>query len=119
MKRKNSYYKGLWAEKYAELLLRLKGYAVLERRYKTPFGEIDILARRGRSLVCVEVKCRKDADSALEAVNPYSQKRIIVAAEFYRAHHTSYQDYFVRFDVLTVVSYFGVRHHKNAWYDSE
>lgn len=119
MKRNNSYYKGLWAENYAELLLRLKGYGVLERRYKTPFGEIDILARQGKSLVCVEVKCRKDADSALEAVDPYSQKRIVAAAEFYRARQAKYQDYSVRFDVMTVVSYFGVRHHKNAWYDSE
>ncbi len=116
MKRKNSYYKGVWAEKYAECLLRLKGYAILERRYKTPFGEIDLLARKGNALVCVEVKYRPTQDEALEAVDPRSQKRITAAAEFFRAHHPHYQDNDVRFDILTVVSIFGVRHHKNAWY---
>ncbi len=46
------------AETRCALGLRLRGYRVLARRYKVPVGEVDIVARRGRTLVFVEVKAR-------------------------------------------------------------
>ena len=49
---------GLRAEMLAAMLLRLKGYRILAQRLKTPAGEIDMVARRGRSLAIVEVKAR-------------------------------------------------------------
>jgi putative endonuclease len=64
----------------AELLclwqLRLKGYRILARRYKTPVGEIDLIARRGRVLAAIEVKARADLDLAGEAITPRQRHRI-------------------------------------------
>ena len=59
---------GLSAESRAAMFLIAKGYRILARRFKTPFGEIDIVARRRRALVFVEVKARGRADEAAEAV---------------------------------------------------
>jgi putative endonuclease len=50
---------GLSAESRAAMFLIAKGYRILARRFKTPFGEIDIVARRRRALVFVEVKARE------------------------------------------------------------
>lgn len=118
MKKSTSYKKGLWAENYAAWFLRFKGYRIIQNRYKSPFGEIDVVALKSGGLVCVEVKYRPNVNSAMEAVSPRSQKRIIAAAEFFRAHHPKYAAANVRFDVITVAPLFGIRHHQNAWYDS-
>jgi len=59
---------GLSAESRAAMFLIAKGYRILARRFKTPFGEIDIVARRRRALVFVEVKARARANDAAEAV---------------------------------------------------
>ena len=59
---------GLSAESRAAILLIAKGYRIVARRWKTPLGEIDIVARRRRTLVFVEVKARERADDAAEAV---------------------------------------------------
>ena len=59
---------GRWAETLCVLVLRLKGYRILLRDFRTPVGEVDIVARRGRTLVVIEVKARAtmtDAASAL------------------------------------------------------
>ena len=55
---------GLSAESRAAMFLIAKGYRILARRFKTPFGEIDIVARRRRALVFVEVKARQSPDEA-------------------------------------------------------
>ena len=52
--------RGRRAENIAAMFLRLKGYTILDRRCRTPFGEIDIIARRGKTIVFVEVKARRD-----------------------------------------------------------
>ncbi len=119
MSRINSYKKGLLSELYASWFLRLKGYKILQPRYKTPFGEIDLIAVKSKSVVCVEVKYRPTADQAIEAVSYKSQKRIISAAQFFLVRHQKYHQADIRFDVVTVTPYFGIRHHKNAWYDSK
>ena len=64
---------GLSAESRAAMVLIAKGYRILARRFKTPAGEIDIVARRRRVLVFVEVKARERADDAAEAVTDRSQ----------------------------------------------
>ncbi|MCB9964280.1 MAG: YraN family protein [Rhodospirillales bacterium] len=119
MKAKTSYQKGLWAESYAAILLRLKGYRILRNRYKTPFGEIDLIAYKKQTLIAVEVKFRAEAGAALAAVGPASRRRIRNAAEFFRAHHPPYATCDVRFDIITITPSFLIRHHKNAWYDAE
>lgn len=113
-----SYKKGIWAETFAALYLRLKGYKILKNRFKVPVGEIDLIALKSEYLVCVEVKYRTNQESALEAVNTKTQKRIIAAAHMYLAQYPKYNGKNIRFDVITVSTFFKIRHHKNAWYDS-
>jgi putative endonuclease len=84
--------------------LRRRGYAILERRYRTRYGEIDIVARHGDVLVFVEVKARAgDAfGSGAEAVTPYKQRRVArMAADFLVRRRL--QDRPCRFDVVSVV----------------
>src|SRR5579862_2300176 len=76
---------GLSAESRAAMLLIAKAYRIVARRWKTPLGEIDIVARRRRDLVFVEVKARENLDDAAEAER--SKRRIVDAAELWLAHH--------------------------------
>lgn len=93
---------GLSAESRAALLLMAKGYRIAARRWKTPFGEIDIVARRRRALVFVEVKARGRADEAAEAVTERAKRRIIAAAELWLAHRPDDAHRDIRFDVILV-----------------
>jgi len=78
---------GLSAESRAAAFLIAKGYRILFRRFKTPVGEIDIVARRRGVLVFVEVKAREKLADAAEAIGKRQQSRIIAAAEFWLAGH--------------------------------
>ena len=92
---------GLSAESRAAMFLIAKGYRILARRFKTPFGEIDIVARRRRALVFVEVKTRERADEAAEAVTERGKQRI-VAAELWLARNPADPQQEMRFDVILV-----------------
>ena len=85
----------------AELLQR--GYAILERRYRTRFGEIDIIARHGEFTVFVEVKARAGDDfgGGAAAVTPWKQRRIAQMAADYLSRRRLH-DRPCRFDVVTV-----------------
>ena len=93
---------GLSAESRAAMLLIAKGYRIAARRWKTPFGEIDIVARRGRTLVFVEVKARERAAEAADAVTDRSKRRIVAAAELWLAHNPDDARRDIRFDVILV-----------------
>jgi putative endonuclease len=92
---------GLSAESRAAMLLVAEGYWIAARRWKTPFGEIDIVARR-RALVFVEVKTRERAGGAAEAVTERGKSGIVAAAEFWLAHHPDDAQRDIRFDVMLV-----------------
>jgi len=106
---------GLSAESRAAMLLVAKAYRIAARRWKTPYGEIDIVARRRRSLVFVEVKARDSIDAALEAVTERGKRRIIEAAEFWLVHHPDDVDAEIRFDVIAVAPGQMPRHIVNAF----
>jgi putative endonuclease len=93
---------GLSAESRAAMVLIAKGYRIVARRFKTPAGEIDIVARRRRSLVFVEVKARERADDAAEAVTARGKQRIIAAAELWLARNPADAQSDIRFDVILV-----------------
>ncbi|WP_409432839.1 YraN family protein [Litorimonas sp. RW-G-Af-16] len=105
---------GRRAEAYAAAWLKLRGYKVLEMRYKTPDGEIDIIARKAAVLACIEVKQRSDAAQAVEAVTYSSEQRIMDAAEIYvtRNPHLLNEDFELRFDILYVIGRSGLRFDK-------
>ena len=93
---------GLSAESRAAMFLIAKGYRILARRFKTPFGEIDIVARRRGALVFVEVKARGRADEAAEAVTGRGKQRIVAAAELWLARNPADAQQEIRFDVILV-----------------
>ena len=93
---------GLSAESRAALLLIAKGFRIAARRFKTPVGEVDIVARRRQMLVFVEVKARAHYDDAAEAVTPKQQERIVAAARYWLAYHPDDCTKHIRFDVVLV-----------------
>jgi len=84
------------------VLLIAKGYRILARRFKTPAGEIDIVARRRGVLVFVEVKARERADEAAEAVTGRGKQRIAAAAALWLARNPTDAGRAIRFDVILV-----------------
>jgi len=93
---------GISAESRAAAFLLAKGYRIVARRWKSPLGEIDIVARRRRVLVFVEVKARATLDDAAESVSPRQRRRIAAAAEIWLAQNPddSIQD--IRFDAMLI-----------------
>lgn len=112
---KNRYWRGLWAEGWACGFLRLKGYAILARRLRTPLGEIDILACRGKTVVLVEVKQRPRLDDAASAISIHQQTRLARAARFVLAQRPELREHDVRFDALLISRWGWLRHVVNAW----
>lgn len=94
---------GLSAESRAAAYLIAKGYRIVTRRFKSPFGEIDIVARRRGTLVFVEVKARARFDEAAEAIVPRQRNRIVAAANAWLARHPEEVASPMRFDVVLVV----------------
>jgi putative endonuclease len=93
---------GISAESRAAALLIAKGFRILARRFRSPVGEIDIVARRRHLLIFVEVKARERLDDAAWSVTERQRARIIAAAEAWLAGHPdpSIQD--IRFDAMLV-----------------
>jgi len=106
---------GLSAESRAAMFLIAKGYRIAARRWKTPFGEIDIVARRRHALVFVEVKARERIDDAAEAVTERTRRRIIAAAELWLARHPDDAQRTISFDVMLVAPGKMPRHIANAF----
>ena len=113
--KKSSYRKGIFAEIYAALFLSLKGYRVLKWRYKTKLGEVDLVFKKGKKIVFVEVKYRKQKIDALEAVTSKTKKRIINASSYFFQKNPQYEGLEMRFDVVSVYSYATISHIKQAW----
>jgi putative endonuclease len=113
--RVEAFQRGLSAESRAALLLMAKAYRILARRWKTPFGEIDIIARRAGVVVFVEVKARGSHDEAVEAVTERSKRRIMAAAELWLARHPQLAKAGIRFDVIVVTPGKLPRHIVNAF----
>ena len=112
------YRAGVWAEYYAAACLMLKGYRILNMRYKTKVGEIDIVARRGRVIIFVEVKFRESLTQGGEAISAHSQSRIRRAAEFYmmkKYNESNTLDYNLRMDAVIITHKMTIHHIKNAF----
>ncbi len=103
------------AETLAAWWLRLKGFRVLARRYRTPVGEIDLVAARGPLVVFVEVKRRATTVLALEAITPAQRLRIARAAEHFLARRVFPPETVFRFDVVLLARGRLPRHVADAW----
>jgi len=112
---KATYRRGESGEALAALYLRLKGYRIIARRYKTPVGEADIIATRGKTLVFAEVKARADYAAAAEAFTGRKRRRVMRAAEHFLGQNLRFAAHDIRFDALIVLPYWRVRHIENAF----
>jgi putative endonuclease len=93
---------GISAESRAAALLIAKGFRILARRWRSPVGEIDIIARRRSLLVFVEVKARETLDDAAWSVTERQRSRIIAAAEAWLAQNADDRIHDIRFDAMLV-----------------
>lgn len=113
--RRDAETRGRRAEWIAEAWLRLKGYGILARRFKRPVGEIDIIARRGQTLVFVEVKQRPTIIIAQNSVPEQTWQRIAQAAEIWAAAHPSLRPFDWRFDLIAVPAKGFPQHFLDYW----
>ncbi len=118
-RRRRAARRGRWAESLCLWSLRLRGYRILARDYRVAVGEIDILARRGRTLVAIEVKARDNHTSAVEAVTARQRRRIMRAAAHFISGRPSLASLTVRFDVMLVVPRRLPLHLRDAWREAD
>jgi putative endonuclease len=106
---------GRRAEALAALFLQAKGYRIKERRFRTPVGEIDLIAERFGITAFIEVKARASRKSEAEALEAVNQGRIGRAAQFYLARHPELAETDLRFDVIFLAPLSWPRHVRNAF----
>jgi putative endonuclease len=114
MNRQEAEKRGRGAETLACWYLRLKGWRILARRARVPGGEVDIIARRGRTLAFVEVKARSSEEAAAFALDSWRLRRVAVAAERLAPRYMRAGDD-IRLDALFVVPGRWPRHLVNVW----
>ncbi|MCE2509502.1 MAG: YraN family protein [Alphaproteobacteria bacterium] len=106
---------GRFAEGVCVGILLCKGYHILARRHRTPVGEIDVVAKRGPTVVFVEIKARKNQESAGEAITQRQQSRILRAAEHFLGARPELAKADIRFDAMLVGHRTLPHHVKDAW----
>ena len=106
---------GRRAERLAALWLQLKGWKILGRRVRTPVGEVDLVARRGRIVAFVEVKARATAEEAGFALDEWRLRRVAAAAEAL-AHRYARDGDDIRLDAVFIVPRRLPRHMANIWH---
>jgi putative endonuclease len=97
------YRRGRFSELMAAAALLAKGYRILGRRVRTPFGEIDLVALRGKRLAFVEVKRRATRPEAEAALAPRQAGRIARAAEFWISRNSRYRNHDRGLDAVLVM----------------
>ena len=97
------YRRGRFSELVAAAVLMAKGYRILARRCRTPYGEIDLVAVRRRRLAFVEVKRRATRLEAEAAVSVRQAGRIAQAAEFWISRNVRYRNHDRGLDAVLVI----------------
>ncbi len=123
-KKRKAYLWGQGAEWLSVLLLTVKGYRILARRFKCKSGEIDLIAQKGNLICFVEVKARQSSEDAMNALSWHQQQRIIKAAEWYLVKNIygksdNSQGVACRFDLMAVEPWGLPTHVKDAWQRNE
>lgn len=114
MTRQQAERRGRGAETLACWYLRLHGWHILARRARVAGGEVDVVARRGRTLAFVEVKARASEDAAALSLDEWRLRRVAVAAERLAPRFMRDGDD-VRIDALFIVPRRWPRHLVNVW----
>ena len=115
----NNYHRGHFAEFLARVYLTLRGYHFVCRNFVTgrgtTAGEIDLIMRRGKTLVFVEIKQRQTLNAAAYAISEKQKQRIMRGAQSFLQKYPQYAGFDVRFDAVLIKLPFAVRHIQNAW----
>lgn len=113
--RRAAYRLGRWAERLAAAVLIGKGFTILAQRYGGKGGEIDLVARRGRVLVFVEVKARGDLDAAALSITGEKRRLFGRAARHFIARNPWAADLTLRCDAIFLAPWRWPRHVPNAF----
>lgn len=113
--RKRAEARGRRAEFTAGLLLRAKGYSILASRVRTPLGEVDLIAKRGRIVAFVEVKQRRNRRNTHQAVSQRNWQRIAAAAETWMARKPHLSECDWRYDLIAVAPWKLPQHMPDFW----
>jgi len=105
---------GKFAEQIACFYLCIKGYKILERRLRTPMGEIDIIAKKGDTIIAIEVKARKD-NHEQEVVSSNQMKRIANAILLFIAKQQKFSSFNLRIDLIIIRPWRFPVHLKDVW----
>lgn len=114
-RRRKAERRGRFAEVLVAVYLRLKGYRIVALRYRTPVGEIDIIARKKGLVAFIEVKARREVRQALDAVGPAAQHRIRSAGDCWLARQTDAHLLSLRYDIVAVQKWRFPRHFVDAF----
>ena len=115
MNRQQAEKRGRGAETLACWWLRLRGWRILAQRARVPGGEVDIVARRGRTLAFIEVKQRATEAAAALSLDDWRLRRVAVAAERLAPRYMKAGDD-VRIDAMFIVPRRFPRHLANVWH---
>lgn len=102
-------------ETIAASWLRLKGWSILDRRVRTPRGEVDLVARRGRTLAFIEVKTRARIIDAQLLLDAFALRRVAAAAELLAPRYARPSDA-IRIDAIFWAPWCRPRHMENVWH---
>lgn len=110
---------GSWGETIAAAKIKTHGYALLGRNVRTPYGEIDLVAQLGNTIVFFEVKTRSSDEYGLpeEAVNPRKLKHLVNAAQHYIQEHTLFEGDW-RIDVIAIRGRVGQVDPEVVWFEN-
>ena len=114
MNRQAAEKRGRWAESVACWYLRLHGWRILARRIRVRGGEVDLIARRGRTLAFIEVKARGTVDAAQLALDEWRLRRVVAAAEQLAPRYMREGDD-IRIDAIFLVPRRWPMHLRNVW----
>lgn len=113
---------GKIAEFMCRMYMRFLGYQIVAKNYrcgtgkKTPFGELDFVAVKGKTIVFCEVKKRQNDMEFLRALSYQQQQRILNGGQYFLRANPKYKQYEMRFDVFFVKLPFSIKWLKNAIY---
>jgi putative endonuclease len=105
---------GAWGERRAAWWLRLHGWHILDQRVKLRSGEIDLIARRGRTTAFIEVKTRRTVADLDTAIDAYRLRRVAAATQAV-AHLYAREGDDIRIDVILIAPRCWPRHLVNVW----
>lgn len=113
-KRRRRYRLGHFAERVACIWLMIKGYRILAVRARTPAGEIDLVALRGKRLAFIEVKRRPTLQDAEASITGKQRQRVRNAASLWIARQPRFHDHDIGFDLVFLIPGSWPRHLENA-----